>query len=155
MDGVGCGVWGVGRGARGGGQPAVYQGLPERLGRYLVELDQVGGIAVEVHNGEEAVLMGGQDGLLLRQVGGADREDRAGRRPLVAEPLDVRLAERALPGERLAADFPGPEATVLLLAFRHLGEPGRDPGHIIEGLHELNGTRATSAGELEARDRSK
>jgi hypothetical protein len=59
-----------------------------------VQLDQVGVVAVEVRDGEEAVLPLGEDGLLLRPVGGADREDRAGRRRLVAEALDVRLAER-------------------------------------------------------------
>jgi hypothetical protein len=44
---------------------------------------------------------------------------------------------------------------MLLLAFRHLRELGHDPGHMIEGLSELNGAPAPSAGELEARDRSK
>jgi hypothetical protein len=86
--------------------------------------------------------------------------DRTGRRLLVAEALEVRLAERALPGERLGArlaaarHFPGAEAAVLLLALRDLGKFGRDPGYVFEGLHELNGTPARSAGERGATDRS-
>jgi hypothetical protein len=75
-------------------QPPVYQRFPEVVRGDRVQLDQVGVVAVEVRDGEEAVLPLGEDGLLLRPVGGADREDRAGRRRLVAEALDVRLAER-------------------------------------------------------------
>jgi hypothetical protein len=89
-----------------------------------------------VRDGEEAVLARREDRLLFRPVGGADRKDRTLRRPLVAEPLDVRLAERALPRELLARDLPGAMTVVLLLALGHLGQLGHQAGHIIEGLHE-------------------
>jgi hypothetical protein len=102
----------------------------------FIELDQVGGKAVEVLDGEEGILVPGEDGLLLNQVGGADREDRAGRH-LVTESLEVRLAERALPGERLASHLPGPvDLAVFVHPFGHLGQLGRQAGHIIESLHE-------------------
>jgi hypothetical protein len=50
-----------------------------------------------VHDGEDAVDAGGEDAFLLVQVGGVDREDRWGGRDLVAEALEVGLAERAEP----------------------------------------------------------
>jgi hypothetical protein len=94
---------------------------------------------VEVLDGEEAALARRQDRFLFRLVRGADPENRALRRLLAgqAEPLEVGLAERALPGETLARDLPVPPAAVLLLALRHLGQRRREPGHVIEGLHEL------------------
>ncbi len=120
-------------------QPAVEQRLPQVLGRHLVQLDQVGVVAVEVRDGEEAGLARREYRLLLRLVGGADREDRALGRLLAgqAEPLEVGLAVRALPGEALARDLPLPPAAELLLAFSHLGQRRREPGHVIEGLHEI------------------
>ena len=133
----------VGQGARGHGQPAVGQGLLERLGRHPVQLDQEGVVAVEVRDGEEGVGVGGHDRLLLPEVGGADGQDRAVRRRLVAETLDVGLAERALPGERLPADFPRPKSPVPLEALGHLGQLASQAGHIIEGLHESNRTAVT------------
>ena len=86
-------------------------------------------------DGEEAVLARGQDRLLLRPVGGADGEDRALRGLLVAVALQVRLAERAFLGERLARDVPGAAAAVLLHTLGHLRQPGGDSGHVIVGLH--------------------
>jgi hypothetical protein len=91
---------------------------------------------VEVRDGEEAVLARSEYCFLFRLVGGADRQNRALRRPLVAEPLEVGLAERALPGERLARDLPGTVTPVLLLTLGHLGQRRGEPGHVIEGLHE-------------------
>jgi hypothetical protein len=88
-------------------------------------------------DGEEAVLARREDRLLLGLVGGADRENRALRRPLVAEPLEVGLAVRALPGEALARDLPLTPAVALLLALGHLAQRRREPGHVIEGLHEF------------------
>src|SRR5579863_4795910 len=109
----------VGEVARGARQPAVGEGVAEYLRRHPVQLDEVGAEPVEVRDREEGVRVRCEDGLLLGQVGGADRENRAVRRLFVAEPLDVRLAERALPGERLAADLPGPVGLpVLVDAFR-------------------------------------
>jgi hypothetical protein len=107
------------------------------LRRYLVQLDQVGVVAVEVLDGEEAVLARREDRLLFRLVGSADRENRALGRPLVAEPLEVGLAVRALPGEALARDLPFAPAAVPFLALGHLGQRRREPGHVVEGLHEF------------------
>ena len=81
--------------------------------------------------------------------------DRAGRRRLVPESLEVRLAERAFPGERLAAHFPGPQTAVLLLALGHLRQLGSQAGHMIEGLHGSNRTAETPAPELGVTVRSK
>src|SRR3984885_1091080 len=115
----------VGEVARGARQPAVGEGLAEYVRRHLVQLDEVGAEPVEVRDREEGVRVRRENGLLLGQVGGADRENRAVRRLHVAEPLDVRLAERALPSERLAADFPGPVCLpVLIDAFSDLGQSG-------------------------------
>jgi hypothetical protein len=102
-------------------------------------------------DGEEAVLARREYRFLLRLVGGPDREDRTRRRrrPGQAEPLDVGLAVRALPGERLARDLPATPAVVLLLALGHLGQCRREPGHVIEGLHEntlLSGPRRVHDG---------
>jgi hypothetical protein len=94
---------------------------------------------VKVRDGEEAALARREHRLLLRLVGGADREDRALRRrlPGQGEPLEVGLTVRALPGEALARDLPAAPAVVLLLALGHLGQRRREPGHVIEGLHEF------------------
>ena len=116
-------------------QPPVEQRLREVFRRHLVQLDQVGIEAVEVLDGEEAVLARRKDRFLFRLVGGTDREDRALGRLLVAEPLEVRLAERALPGEDLARDPPVTPAVTLVRALGHLGQRRREPGHIVEGLH--------------------
>jgi hypothetical protein len=105
--------------------------------RYLVQLDQVGVVAVEMLDSEEAFLARREDRFLFRLVGGADRENRALGRPLVAEPPEVGLAVRALPGEALARDPPVTPAVVLLLALGHPGQRRRKPGHVIEGRHEF------------------
>lgn len=90
-------------------------------------------------DGEEAVLARREDRLLFRLVGGADRENRALLRLLAgqAEPLEVGLAVRALPGEALARDLPFPQAAVPFLALGHFGQGRREPGHVVEGLHEF------------------
>jgi hypothetical protein len=88
-------------------------------------------------DGEEALLARREDRLLFGLVGGAYRENRALGRPPVAEPLEVGLAVRALPGEALARDLPLTPAVVLLLALVHLGQRRREPRHVIEGLHEF------------------
>src|SRR5580704_13267077 len=112
----------VGEVARGARQPAVGEGLAEYLRRHLVQLDEVGAEPVEVRDREEGVRV--------------RRENRAVRRLHVAEPLDVRLAERALPGERLAADLPGPVGLpVFVDAFSDLGQSGGQACHVVEGLH--------------------
>src|SRR5262245_15148564 len=75
------------------GQPTVHNGLPKRLLRYRRQLDQHRGVPVEVGNGEQALGSGGEYRLLLTEVLDADRDDRTLRNRVVAEPLDVRLAE--------------------------------------------------------------
>jgi hypothetical protein len=92
-----------------------------------------------VLDGEEAVLARREYRLLLRLIGGADREDRTLRRLLAGQfkPLEVGLTVRALPGEALACDLPVTPALVPLLALGHLGQRRREPGHVIEGLHEF------------------
>src|ERR1700744_977745 len=97
----------AGEGGGGAGQPAVGEGVLERGTGDLGQLDEDGGVTVEVGNGEKAVRVGGQQGFLLGQVFWADSQDRAVRRGLVAEAFQVRLTERALPGERLAGHVPG------------------------------------------------
>jgi hypothetical protein len=72
----------------------------------LVELHQIGGETIEVRDGEKGILVRSQDGLLL-------------------------------PGERLAADLPGPVGlAVSVCPLSNLGQPSRQAGHVIEGLHE-------------------
>jgi hypothetical protein len=97
-----------------------------------------------VRDGEEAFRVGGEDRFLFRQVGGADGQDRAGGRLLVAEALDVRLAVRALPGEHLAAHMPGAVTAELRHPLGHLGELARDAGHVVEGLHALQAPSGAS-----------
>jgi hypothetical protein len=61
-----------------------------------------------VRDREEAGEPHGEERLLSVETVGANREDLAGGRRLVAEALEVGLAERPLPGEAFVADHPGP-----------------------------------------------
>src|SRR2546430_16325515 len=99
-----------GGGGRGARQPAVGDRVAQRPGGDPGQLDQDRGIPVEVRDGEERVRVRGQHRFLLAEVPDADGQDGAVRRNLVAEPPDVGLAERPVPGEPLAADEPGPVA---------------------------------------------
>ncbi|MGH3166759.1 MAG: hypothetical protein ACRDN0_12830 [Trebonia sp.] len=88
-------------------------------------------------NREEGVRVRGQDRLLFVQVGGADGDDRARGRGLVAVALDIGLAEGAFPGERLAPGFPGQAGlAVLVHAFGDLGQREGEAGHVSERLHD-------------------
>jgi hypothetical protein len=70
------------------------------------------------------------------QVRGADGEDRSLGRGLVAEPLQVGLAERAFPRKRFATDGPGPvTVAVLVFALRDLGQRGGHPSDVVERHH--------------------
>src|ERR1700751_3400353 len=141
----------VGEVARGARQPAVGEGLAEYLRRHLDQLHEIGAEPVEVRDREEGVRVRREDGLLLGQVGGTDRENRAVRRLFVAEPLDVRLAERALPGECLAVDLPRPVGLpVLVDALSYLGHAGGQACHVVEGLHPYDGTPSTSVSSARA-----
>ena len=75
------------------GQPGVLDRQPQRLHRDGAQGDQKGCVTVEVGDGEEAPRPGGQDGLLVGEVRGAEREDRAGRRLGVAEALSRSALE--------------------------------------------------------------
>src|SRR5260221_3204720 len=110
----------VGEFRRGAGQPAVDDCLAQGAFADLLELDQHRGVAVEVRDREEALPFGRKHGFLLAEVVDAHREDgpSGGRR--IAEPLDVGLAERALPCERLAGDRP--RAVVVALALGDAGQ---------------------------------
>src|SRR5580658_9260772 len=118
---------------RCGGQPAVGDHLAQRGRGGGPHLDQHGSVAVEVRDGEECARVRGEDGFLLAEIRDADGEDRAVRRGLVAEPPDVRLAERPLPRECLARDEPGP----VPLPFTHgdLGQVHGHPGGVVDSRH--------------------
>src|SRR3954451_3321280 len=88
----------AGEGGRGTGQPAVGECVAQRPGGDPRQLDQHGRVPVEVRDGEEGVRVGGEHCLLFTEVLGPDGQDWAVRRHLVAEPADVRLAERPVPG---------------------------------------------------------
>jgi hypothetical protein len=71
-----------------------------------------------------------------RQVRGAHGEDRPLGRGLVAEPLQVGLAERAFPRERFATDGPGPvTVAVFVFALRDLGQCAGHPSYVVERRH--------------------
>src|SRR6476661_1831053 len=94
-------------------QPRVDQRLAQRRFVDLVELDQDGGVAVEMRDGEERPPARGEHGLLLGQVGHPNGEDGSGRWRLVAEAAQIGLAEGAVPRERLAPHRPGEVAEPL------------------------------------------
>jgi len=133
------------QGGRGACQPAVGERLTQRPGGDLRQLDQHGRVAVEVRDGEERVRVGREHRLLLAEVLDLDGEDRAVRRCLLAEPADVRLAERPVPGEGLAADIPGPVAVPLPLG--DLGQLSGHPGHVIQRRHVATLPRALQPGD--------
>src|SRR5215469_225006 len=125
---------------RGGRQPAVRDRVPERLPGDLAQLDEHGGIPVEVRDREEGLRLRGEHRLLLAEILDADGEDRPLRRGLVAEPPEIGFAERALPRECLACDEPGPVAVTLTLG--DLGQARGHQGHVVETRH--TGTVAAS-----------
>src|SRR3954467_5761893 len=100
---------------RGNGEPAVMKELAQHRLADQLELDQDGREAVEVGNREDGPGVLCQDRFLVGKARSTDCQDRPDWRSLVAEALDVGLAERALPSERLLADEPGamPEAFTL------------------------------------------
>jgi hypothetical protein len=118
----------VGQGARGARQPAVGERVPERFGADLPQLDEDGAIPIEVRDREKGVVrVRGEDGFLVVQVRSAHGEDRSLGRGLLAEPLQVGLAERAFPRERFASDGPGPmTVAVCVFALCDLGQCGAE-----------------------------
>jgi hypothetical protein len=107
-------------GRRGAGQPAVGNRLFQYLGCDFRQLDEDGGISVEVRDREEGARIRGEHRLFLAEILDANGQDGAVGRALVPEPPDVRLAERPFPGEGLTADEPGPVAVPFVL--RDLGQ---------------------------------
>src|SRR5262249_54808928 len=95
-----------------------------------------GAIPIEVRDRENGVRVRGEDGFLVVQVRGAHGEDWSLGRGLLAEPLQVGLAERAFPRERLATDGPGP-VTVAVFGFAlcDLGRCASHPSHVVERRH--------------------
>jgi hypothetical protein len=93
------------------------------------DLDEYGGVVVEVLDREHPVDAGGEYAFLLVQIGGVDGENRIGRRCLVAEVLDVSLAERAEPGDSLATYRPG--GVPVVLALGHLGQLAHDACEVL------------------------
>jgi hypothetical protein len=99
-------------------------------------LDEDGAIPVEVRDREKGVRVRGEDGFFVVQLRGADGEDRSLRRGLVAEPLQVGLAERAFPRERFATDGPGPvTVAVFVFALHDLGQFGGHPSYLVQRRH--------------------
>jgi hypothetical protein len=96
-----------------------------------LQLDEHGGIAVEMLDREEPGTALGQHRLLLVEVLDGHGEDVAVGRRLVAESLDVRLAERSLPRECLGADEPGAAAESRRLG--HVGQGRHDRLDVLEG----------------------
>src|SRR5437763_2929135 len=109
-------------------QPAVHDRLAQHPLVHLLQLDEDRGVAVEVGDVEEDLGMGFEHGLLLVQVFDVAGEDRTAGRRLLAEPLDVRLAERPFPGESLAAHEPG--AATEAGPLRDLGQLHRHSSRI-------------------------
>ena len=115
------------------GEPAVDDGVPQRPLAGGLQLDEDRGVAVEVGDGEVAAVLFGEHRFLLVQVLHGHREDRAGGRRGITEPLDVSLAERPLPGEGLAVHEPG--AVAVALALGDLGELRDDPHDVVDRCH--------------------
>src|SRR5579859_6999066 len=105
---------------------AVGDRLPQRLLRDLRQLDQDGGIAVEVRDGEEVRGVRGEHGLLLAQVLDADSQDRPGHEP-------------------------GPVAVPLALG--DLGQPPGQPGHVVYSRHTRTVLPPVAALRYKERDR--
>jgi hypothetical protein len=80
-------------------EPAVGNRVPQRLNGNSPQLYEYGGISVEVGNRKENFRMRGEHGLFLAEILDANSQDRSIWRGLVAEPLEVRLAERPFPRE--------------------------------------------------------
>ena len=120
------------------GEPAVDQRLAQCPLLHDLQLDQHGGVAVEVRDCEERLGIGGEHGLLLAEIVDAHRQNRPRGRRLVTEPFDVGLAERPLPRERLAAD--GPRAVAEPLANGHLRQGRRHVGDLLDAHHRPNGS---------------
>src|ERR1017187_1903717 len=86
-----------------------------------------------MRNWEEGFRMRREQSLLLAEILDPDGQDRTIRRGLVAEALQVRLAERPFPRERLATDEPRPVAEAL--TDGDLGQLQGQRGHLVDSRH--------------------
>ena len=84
---------------------------------------------------EESLGLRGQHGFLLAEILDSNSQNGPSWRYRVAKPLEVRLAERALPGESLAGNRP--RSFVMTFAFGDLGKFQGQQGHVVEGRHAL------------------
>ena len=109
----------LGQPLRRAGEPRLDDDLVEVLDGYRVQADQDRRVAVEVRRGEEDPWAVGEQRLLRPEVLHARAEDRPVGR-VVAERLEVRAAQRALPHEQLVLDPP-------------LAQPARDARSLVSG----------------------
>src|SRR5215471_5760423 len=126
------------------GQPAVGDRVPQRRTGDLPQLDEDGGIPVEMRNREEGSRIRGEHRLLLAEVLDADGQDGTSRRGLVAEPPEIRLAERPFPRECLTSGVPRPVAVTFALG--DLGQRQRQFGHVADGRHTRTVLERSSCG---------
>lgn len=112
-------------------QPAVDDRLSQCPFSDDLQLDENGGVPLEVWNGEEGIGIRREHSLFLRTVKNADGEDRSAGHRRIAEARDVRLAERPFPGESLAAHEPG--ALAIACAFGDRGKSRGQPGYVVNG----------------------
>jgi hypothetical protein len=63
-----------------------------------LEVDQDGRVSVEMRDREEPADPGSEEYFFVIEIGDPDRENRSVGWALIAEPLNVGLAERSLPG---------------------------------------------------------
>jgi Fungalysin metallopeptidase (M36) len=123
----------VGERARRPRQPALGDELAQLLLGHDRQLDENRREPVEVRDREAGLRMRREHGLLLAEVLDTYAQDGTFRRGLVAEPLEVRLAEGAFPGEAPARHRPCPVAEARALG--HLGKAHRDPRRVVDRRH--------------------
>lgn len=120
----------------------------------LRSFDQHGRVPLEVRDREDGSGVGLEHRLLIAEAGDSDRQDRTVRRDVGAEPLDVGVGERALPGEALPAHGPCSQAVPLSAVVRwpaglpNVRERGAQCCCIVEGRHASNGNGLIPPGHL-------
>lgn len=90
------------------------------------EVDEEGGIVVEMRCGEEGGGIGGDEPMLAPQVGNPDTQNRT-LGSFAAERLEVGLAQWPLPGEQLVPAPPGEESP-----RGPLGHAGQRRGQVVD-----------------------
>src|SRR3954447_3853889 len=141
--GSGAGDELVGQGCGCARQPAVDQCVSKCTFAHHLQLDQHGGISVEVWDREEPLVVLRQHGFLLAEVFYPHRQDRTVGRPITTEPFDVGLAERSLPCEALAGDRP--VALTVPFTLDHFRKFEGDLGNVVERDHGFNVLATTNS----------